>query len=344
MDYHLPKNSGLQPNPFDPRDVWEDELGAHEVVLPQHHRTEGLLFEPQGALPYCVAFATTKMAEEVWVRVGVKEQYSQPWLFHNSGGTINGSYFRANLEVATERGLVSYSTLPMPADIWDLKTFSWLEREALKLPPDATKKVKGYVRVNPDPNTLKKAILRYGAVMTGVAASGGYWEDRAKRPVGKPDNHAVLLTGWSPDAWWVFDSLQPTANFDGYHTLDSSYQFLTAYGVTELPANWRELRDRDRASPKGNTERYGRPRDYAAEVSFASEMLATFKRFRNQSVLEAAGRFWEMYIRAGVYGGYNLSYTKWGRWMPGDILNDCYNWRRTGYHLFDFDKLRSEHK
>jgi hypothetical protein len=179
-------------------------------------------------------------------------------------------------------------------------------------------------------------------VLVGVAASGGWWKDKANRS--KPeDNHAVLLVGYEQDdSWIVFDSLQPEKDFNGYHRLSSEYTFSSAYAITELPANWKELRDEAREAPPGNKERYGKQRNYEAEVAFANKMLAEFKRFNNQSVLEAAGRFWETLIRAGVYGGYSLTYTKWGRWMPGDLINSVYNWRRTGKHLFDFNKLRNE--
>ncbi len=174
------------------------------------------------------------------------------------------------------------------------------------------------------------------------ANTGGYWLDKVVRK-SDMDTHAVVLAGWDDDgSWWIFDSLQPTTDFNGYHRFSKDYGFNTAYAVVMLPDSWQQLRDEARTPPPGNAERYGKPRDYAAEVVFASEMLAAFKKFNNESVLAAAGKFWEMLIRAGVYGGYNLSYEKQGVWYPGDLINDVYAWRRTGKHLFNFDKQRDQ--
>lgn len=334
-----PNTNGFLPNPFDARDVWADEILAGNVPIPSSYRTEGLKFEPQGSYPFCVSFATTKAIEYA---LNNKIALSQPWLFFNSGGTENGSWFRSNLDTAL-RGNQEYSKLPMPEYLGDRSEFYSL-KEAAKLPPDESKRILGYVRVSPTREALQRAIMASGMVITGVAASGGYWADKAKRPP-KDDDHAVLLVGWDEDgSWWVFDSLQPSQNFDGYHRLAPDYEFRSCYAITELPADWKEQVAEVRKAPPGNAERYGKPRDYAAEVAFAAKMLAEFKKFNNQSVLEAAGRFWEMYVRAGVYGGYSLSYTKWMKWHPGDLINDCYMWRRTGQHIFDFNKSRSEYK
>jgi len=87
---------------------------------------------------------------------------------------------------------------------------------------------------------------------------------------------------------------------------------------------------------------YGKPRDFALEQKVAAKLVKEFQKFKNQSVWEAAGKFWNVYTNAVAYGGYSISYGI--TWMPGDVINDCYHWRRTGEHIFDFNKLRSEHK
>lgn len=341
----MPK-SGLLPDVFDPRDVFEDELAgeALAVALPPKYRTEDLVFEPQGSWPFCASFATTKMVEHALAKLhGDRYELSQPHLFFHSGGGPGGSTFRGNLDTARNLGTRLFQDFPMPKDLYDLESFPQVREQALKLKPDPTMRIVGYVRITPNRDAIKEAIFKYGMVMVGVKAAGGYWGDRAKRPASSVDDHATLLVGWEPDGAWVaFDSLQPSRGFTGYHTLDKDYEFHSVYAVTELPKDWKEQRDKAREAPSNNAARYGKPRDFPAEVKFAAEMLEAFKKFNNQSVLEAAGRFWEQLIRAGVYGGYSLSYRKWGIWQPGDLINFVYHYRRTGKQLFNLDKPRDQ--
>lgn len=339
-------NSGLLPNPFDPRDVWLDEVrvGGSEP-LPASFRIDGLTFEPQGASPYCASFATTKIFEQkIRNDSGVIREFSQPHLFFHSGGTVNGSYFRANLETAKEKGCVSYETFPMPSDVFDPPPFDTTRLAALGVPFTKSKKILGYVRVQPDREILKRAIMEEGPLMVGVAATGGYWQDKQKR-ASQTDNHACLLVGWDEeDNWWLFDSLQPSSTFDGYHRVDRAYGFNSAYAITKLPKDWKDQRDETRKDPyQFCLNHYDKQRNLEAEIMAAEELLREFKKFNNQSVLEAAGRFWTVLVNMRAYGGYNVSYTKWGRWMPGDIINQIFQWRRTGQLIFDPNKLRSEY-
>ncbi len=339
--------SGFIQDTLDIRDVWDDELAGTPipVALPPAYKTEGLLFEAQGSWPFCASFAVTKMVEHAIFKLrGDEYELSQPHLFFHSGGGPTGSSFRANLDTAKNLGALPFGSFPMPKDIWDTSTFELYRRAALEIPTDPTIRILGYVRVNPDRQAIKEAIFKYGMCMVGVAASGGYWAEKAKRPANKQDDHATLLVGWEADGAWVaFDSLQPSRGFTGYHTFDKDYTFNSVYAVTELPADWKAQRDAARTPPPDNANRYGKPRDFGAEVKNANEMLDAFKKFNNRSVLEAAGRFWSIYTNSITYGGFSLSYYRFGVvWTAGDIINDCYAWRRTGKHLFNFDKPRDQ--
>ncbi|MDP2654907.1 MAG: hypothetical protein Q8Q08_12875 [Candidatus Omnitrophota bacterium] len=341
-------NTGFLPNPFDPRDAWEDEIAGGENVshetIPPSFLPDKLSFEPQGAWPFCVAFSGSKLLETLIRRTtGETPEFSQMHLFFRSGGTRKGSWFRAVLEVMRQHGCIDYGRMPMPEALYDLTGFEIYQGKARDIPFDPATKSAGYVRIDPSPDAVRKAIVKYGAVQVGVAASGVYWKDRTQRPTGAVTDHAAVLDGYAGDgAFRKLDSLRPSSDYDGYHFLSPDYAFDTVYALTALPDDWKERRDAARTAPPGNADRYGKPRDYEAELKFAAQMLAEFQRFKNQSVLEAAGRFWELYIRAGVYGGYNLSYRKWGTWQPGDLINDCYHWRRTGKHIFDFDLPRDQ--
>lgn len=341
------KSPGLLPQPLDPRDLWEDELGGiPEVTFPKEHRLNGLEFEPQGAWPFCVAFSVTKMVENAITRIkGEQVSLSQPHLFFNSGGSPRGSTFRGNLNTAKARGCINYNKFPMPFDIWENDNFGAFREAALAEPFTDAKKILGYIRVNPDRNAIKSAILRYGMVMVGVAASGGYWTPATKRPPKKPDDHAILLVGWDAnDNWWAFDSLQPSRDFNGYHTLHSSYEFLSVYAVTELPEDWKEKQAETRSEGFEHClNHYGQQRDFEKEQKAAQELVEAFNRFNNESVKAAAGKFWTVLCNAVAYGGYSVSYTRFGLWQPGDAVNDIYHWRRTGEHIFDFNKPRSEY-
>jgi hypothetical protein len=357
------KNSesfGLVEQPFDPRDVWADEvLGGSENKLPTSHRIIGLTYEPQGIYPFCVSMVGTLMAEYRYHKLTDEiEAYSQPHLFLHSKGSVRGSTFRNNLNTLKNNGAIPYKEFPIPG-IEVYKTGTWLTTLGTKadaIPFTDAKKIAGYARVYAwDSNALKRAILDHGPVMVDVAASDkdyytNAWHERKLDNL----NHAVALVGWLADGRWIlFDSLGYVAKSKdwggekfspGYRTVSPRYKFGSAYVITELPEDWKEKVEEARKAPTANENRYNQPRNYPKEVEIANQMLKEFGKFNNQSVTDAAGRFWEMYIRAATYGGYSVSYRKWGRWQPGDIINDCYNWRRTGEHIFDFNKLRSEYK
>jgi hypothetical protein len=178
--------------------------------------------------------------------------------------------------------------------------------------------------------------------MVGVAASGGYWTDGAKRPAYKPDNHSVLLVGWDEDgSWWVFDSLQPFKGFTGYHRLDKDYEFQSAYVVTELPADWKERRDEARIAPAGPIDRYGKPRSLQAEIDAGYLIKNALERFVDKRVFDHAGSMWNLLVMAAAYGGWTITegHPIW-RWkkIPGDIVRDVEYHFLTGKHLIDFNK------
>lgn len=349
---HLFQNDGrpgLLESPLDPRNVYVDELGGDEDLapLPKSYRTEGLKFEPQGKWPFCVAMSITKMFEyAIFQKTGIHTEFSPPHLFFHGQGGINGSYVHLLLDLARKSGVVSLGHCPMPKNLWDASTFSEEKEDVLKVMFENTEKIPGYAYVTPRTDDLKRAIMKYGMVMVGVYAGGGYFGDRAKR-ANTRNNHLTLLVGWEEDGGWViFDSVQPSKNlpYGGYHVLSSTYDFGTCAVLTELPADWKARRDEARSEPYAHClNHYGKPMDFAAEVAFAAQMDAEFKKFNNQSVYEAAGKFWHVLTNMGVYGGYSLSYRKFGMWQPGDLINMIYHWRRTGVLLFDPNKTRAEY-
>lgn len=344
---------GLIQDTFDPRDVWADEIGlAGAGELPEKFLIEGLNYEVQGFYPFCVSFATTTIIESKYrSENSVNIRLSQPHLFFHSGGGVKGSNFRYNLNTALDekKGCISWVRMPMPNPYTPFP--NWLvelKRDADAIPFTDTKRIAGYVRVNNDVESLKQALLAHGPLLVGVdSKSPGYYTGKASKRKNSIDDHAVVLAGWNDEdnTFIRFDSLGHANVTDGYVAMSQDYPFITAYAITELPEDWREQRD---VSRKTGFEiclnHYGKPRDYARELQVAADMVREFQKFNNQSVWEAASKFWTVYINAIAYGGYSLSYKKFGIWQSGDVINDCYNWRRTGKNIFDFNKLRSEHK
>lgn len=325
------QNTGYIEDGFDPADVWGDELyGADGAELPSYYRVEGLIYDLQGPYPYCVPTAITTAAEWAYKRdTGVTIRLSQQHLYFHSGGTKKGSSSRQNLLIAKNKGFIPYASLPMP-DVNEGKPRDWYDRlrlKALAIPFKETYKIPGFVAEKTDKESLKRAIMKHGPIITGVWASSkdGYYTGNGERK-NSNDNHVLLLVGWDDekDKWIMHESQRWGGPTDGYVTLNQSYTFRFAFAVPEVfPDDWKEKRDE--AREKG--ERYGQPRDYEKEVQVANKMLREFKRFNNKSVTDAAGRFWHLYTNAVTYGGY--SYT--------DVVNDCYHWRRTGYHIFNFN-------
>ena len=340
------KNFGYVEDPFDPRDVWLDEVfgGDEQRELPTSYHVDGLVYDKQGQYPYCVSFATTSVVEYLHKKeTGKSVKLSPAHLFYASEGGLNGSSLRQNLNVVKDdnKGAIPDSAFPMPPNILDKPKdwFTLYSKKAKAVPFKDTTHIKGYARVLPFKSAIKKAILDTGPLLVGVYVStkDGYYTGSGERKT-DDDNHVVALTGWDDDknVWYIHDSLRWVGANNGTGTLSQNYTFRYAYAITELPENWKQLRDESRkkdfeqtdTSPNPSVlDHYGKQRNFEKEQRVAVEMLDRFKAFNNKSVTDAAGRFWTIYINAIAYGGY--SYT--------DIINDCYHWRRTGTHLFDFN-------
>jgi hypothetical protein len=342
--FETPKTElpGLLPDSFDPKDIWVDELGGEATRIPENYLVTGLGFEAQGALPFCVAFSVTKIMEH---KLDNKVSLSQPKLFYDAGGGINGSYFRACLNVAKDKGCVPYETAPMPEDFWTKREFYNLQAMYKTIPYKGDEpKVVGYVRVNGyDPDAIKRAIMEHGPVLIGVSAAGGWWKNYTTR-YKKTDNHACLVAGWDDKGWIAFDSLQPRSGFDGYHNLDKTYTFSSAYAIVEVKgAKWRDKVYKKREKGYAHClNHYGKPRDFIAEQEAAALLTKEFKKFDNNSVWEAAGKFWTVLINMAAYGDYSISYRRLGVWKPGDLINMIYAYRRTGKLIFDPNTIHGE--
>lgn len=320
---------GFIPDSLDFRDVWRDEIYAGEgKILPRSYRIDELPFKYQFQNPFCGAMAVVTAAQHKFKEQNHEYEFSQPKLFYEAGGTPQGSSVRPLLDVATNKGLIPYKDFLISEDTTKFfyERYDDERKRALALPFKDAKKINGYARVICNEQHLKEAIIADGGLVVPVAAYGAYFTQDVSKRVSEDDNHLVYLKGWDEGKWLIHDSLAWKTNGDRW--LDSSYQFASAYSLLDLPTDWRDIRDSVRAEIAPNAlNHYGQRRSLEREIIVANELLQKFKDFKNQSVLEAAGRFWTTLINAVCYGGY--SYT--------DCVNDVYSYRRSGLHLFDFD-------
>lgn len=336
-NWRYPK--GFVQDDIDPRDVYTHELmsGDEEIEIPKSFSIRDLGYRYQGKYPFCVAMATEKIARYVFQ----SDEMSQQHLFFLGGGGASGSSFKRIFDTALNIGLVPYEEMPMPANVTKLAD-NWVSKgnfKAAGVPTEDAKKIPGYARVLGSREQLKHDLVKYGPLLIGVYAGGTYYNDLPSR-YKNTNNHAVVLTGWDEnDNWEINDSLGYVMSSDGYRFLGKDYDIVGAMAVTYLPDDWRQQRDEARKEQHAPFEHclnhYGKPRrlfGLTGEQGVAEEMQKEFKKFNNQSVMEAAGLFWTIYINAVTYGGY--TYT--------DVINDCYQWRRTGEHIFDFNKTRAE--
>ncbi len=350
--------TGFQKDSFDPRDFWLDEvqlLCGESKEIPVSFVVKDLKFDYQDGYPYCVSYATTTAFEKLIRTVtGVVKSYSQPHLFFHSGGSKNGSWIRRNLNTLVDKGVLPEARMPRAEERAKGNWYEKRKAEAMSIPFADSSRLKAYARVTMNENQIKQAIIDHGPIVTSLSTwksspvdRVSYWNKGFKRNK-KTDNHAVLIAGWDEDTdgkyWIIFDSLNG-GNYKvkdhvglemGYHRISREYEFYSGYVLVELPERVKKGQVKEEVEKNRETEfsialkHYGEPRDFSKELEVANELRKQFENFKNQSVLEAAGKFWTVYINAVCYGGYSYR----------DIINDCYNWRRTGNHHFNLNELR----
>jgi len=342
-------NYGLTQDKLDPRDIWLDELlaGQEEDIVPltDKFRTEDIPFENQGSTVFCCAFAAAKLVQIfVYLNTGARIVLSKMDLFFNGGGTKKGAGFKQMLEQLRTVGCHSNGKMPMPEDPYSInlsKDFEKLKKEAAMLPTERPYKIDGYARIVPTEDELEKARKKYGAVLVGVYAKGGWFSDLTKRK-GTPDNHAVIYVGKEKGICrWIHDSITNLKIFDGYHRLSPDYNFLSAFVITGVTDQARqEIYAKRLEEYPVCVSRYGKPQNYLAEVQAENEMLDTFKKNNNPSLMVYAMRHKKQLINARAYGDYNFQYTKWGIWHAGDLINFEYA-KMKGLKLpFNLDEVK----
>lgn len=347
--------TGLRLDQIDPKLAQYDLVFAGEAkpkLRSKDWRPLAPDFRRQLWFPICVAMAHRTVVN-CFERVenGQNVEINPAWLFFTGGGGKWGSRI-ANLgDVGLEKGFV----LEKDKSMLDPANFTWsdwsyIEKYSVQVTPEALEralayKIKAYSWVNPSNMNLVLDAMDYSPLVIAVEIGDTYQNDYAERPTKFSGILHALALLYVDDYGnkYCLDSLQYRGGFDGIRVLAPDYPVLSFYSYRDMPNDWKEKQDQAKQKEFAIClNHYGKPRNLAKEQEVAQKMVKAFKAFKNQSVWEASGRFWTVYVNAIVYGGYSLEYTKGWKWFAGDVINDCYFWRRAGKHIFDFNKERSQ--
>lgn len=292
--------------------------------------------ETQGWAPFCVSFAASKLDEFFSKQAGTYANLSARWLAAASGTSKVGNSLVAVLDVLKAQGCVKDEVFPT-GFILKTQPSNWDEvMDISKIPFTAKDEakayaIKGYAAIPSFDREYIKDALQKAPLLIAIGLGSTFGQRYTTTPVEQPKSysvyHSVLLVGWDEnDNWEIYDSLGLTSYY-----LNKNYELLVVFSVLDLPDDWNAKQKMASVNEFPVIEsHYGQPRIVAAEQRAATDLQAAFKAFNNKSVYDAAGRFWFLYTNAVAYGGYTIT----------DCVNDCYNWRRTGKHIWDFNKFR----
>ena len=309
------------------------------LEFPNEYKIEGMEYEYQGKTMTCVSNALTTLAEHyVKQKTGVVKKFSQVHLFFSSGGSSRGSSIARNINTAERDGLISYAQEPLPNKPYEIKKewFITEEEVAESIGFTGAYKIPNTVKVSGNWKDLKSAMFLYKRpILVAVRIAGNYYSDMNWKGARGRTNHVLILAGWDElNRPIMFDTMHYVKRNGGYRTFGAGYEFYVGYMIKTLDENWEKKRDKARGEFEHCLNHYGKPRNFLAEVKNGEKIKKSFSRFKNRSVYEAMGRFVHIYNNAYTYGGYTMT----------DLYNDCYNWRRTGSHIFPFDLTREEWK
>lgn len=180
---------GLIISPTDYRDVRDkDVLGAIDVrPLPEEYLIPFILpLKDQENTPACVGFACSTIKDEKERREKNEFIGDGEWLYKECKKVdgipnVAGTYFRTGLDRLMKVGIRPTAGSPIQGD-------------------PANFRIGGYTRVDCDIESLKRAILQFGAVLAGFYGSNQGWNNAYIKPTKNIDwGHAVVLIGWDKD-------------------------------------------------------------------------------------------------------------------------------------------------
>lgn len=207
-----PRN-GLVPSLPDYRDIQaSDILGSIDLApLPETYRIPyNLPIKNQGNTPSCVGQSCATIKDEKERREQIDVDFDGFWIYNEAKKIdgipeVKGTYFRTGLDILRKVG-----AKPTP------------ESKIQGLPGDF--KIGGYVRVNCDTESIKRAIMQWGCVLAGFYIYPGSWSSAyIKKGTNIVGGHATALVGWNKDYIIGQNSYGPGWGDKGYFYFNNSY-------------------------------------------------------------------------------------------------------------------------
>jgi len=300
-------------------------------------------FFPQYKYPTCVAVTARNVKRAVQKAQGIANIEISPWhLFSSIPNSMRGSYPSDALTYLKGSGAVLERDKPYPGNgdyVWNWTGYKRFIYDGQRIPANARDemgnyKVEGFSWVNPYYKSLLKDALNHSPLLMAVRMTKDWYNDFVDGRGWTEYLHLVSLKAIdSNGCYHIHDSLSSFYGFNGNRILDKDYPYiLSAYSIRDLPDDWKERQKNWLYEEfKVCVNHYGQLANPDKEREMAKILQDKFKKFNNQSVYEAAGRFWVALVNAVVYGNY--SYT--------DAINFVYHWRRTGEYVFNLNKPRS---
>ena len=232
---------GFITSPKDYRDIPLSAISASENPTPPLYRIPFKLpVKNQGSDPSCVGFAGSYIKEYLeWKETGSYVEFDGLWLYKECKKIDNmplfkGTFFRSVLKVLYNKG-----AMPVGGNEEDVEKY----------------RIGGYAKIeDTSPESIKRAIYIYGAILLGFRGSNGGWRSIIIR---KPEiteeqwGHAIAGEGFEVDYIDGLNQWGEKYHDKGRLKIPSDYEPVEAWAVlTDLPNNWKELIPNKEDKPK----------------------------------------------------------------------------------------------
>lgn len=323
---------------------WVKNLPHHELFAggntnPIDWASLAPIYRPQESTMMCTAFAGSNVVSMLNNKEKNESKLFSPVeLFVRSGGSVSGNSIQ-NTAKAMQDYLIPEESCPWigPVSEWNpfiLKLMSSyvdakIGHSVIDQDAGAAYAIKNISLVVPDRPSMKAALLD-SPLIAIVNVGRGYFDAQAPF-TSYGSAHAVAVVRIMDDgSILVFDSLDQGRGFDGFHWLSPAFQIIYAFGIVDLPNDWKHIQESTKDEVYGfNRSHYGKKQDIFAESR--SNMDLQIARKNNPTHAAYLDKLWDVYVNAMTYGGYSTQ----------DILNDISNLRHGKPHIFNFNLKKS---
>lgn len=293
-------------------------------------RTFAPPFRWQQPTMMCSAFAAANMLAMLNAReTGQIKQFSPTDIYWRAKGEIYGNTVQNTIN-ALKEGVLLEEDCPWPnkvvLDFWGATSLALLNAysEARAVGKDSlrpTYAIKGVTSVVPSRDGMRRALT--DSPLLAVVNVGRGWFDSVAPRVEYGSAHLVVITKvFDNDRIEIMDSLTNTSSsFNGFRILENDFDVLYAFGVLDLPNDWRQTQEAEIESG-----RYGKPINLSAERSASFALLTASQKNPTHAAMILRNN--RAYVLAISYGGYSLQ----------DVLNSITSVRRGNGPIFDFSK------